>query len=139
MSVGRGTGEAFQRFGAPWLRADTVSKLLADLGLTGVRFKAERFTPSQPGDSKYPGQSIPGVRIEVLDRDLVQPSRVGAAILWAINKLNGDSLVIRARIDERMGSAKREPGDSRGNDPMRSGSTAARVVESAEPAKYIYR
>lgn len=118
VSVGRGTSEAFQRFGAPWLRADTVAKLLADLGLTGVKFRAERFTPVQPGDSKYAGQNIPGVRIEVTDRDLVQPSRVGAAILWAINKLNRDSLVVRDRsFDERLGAASVRQAILSGTDP----------------------
>lgn len=118
VSVGRGTGEAFQRFGAPWLRADTVAKLLEDLGLTGVRFKSDDFTPVQPGDNKYGGQRIPGVRIEIQDRDLVQPSRVGAAILWAINKLNHDSLVIRDRaFDERIGSASVREALLQGTDP----------------------
>ncbi|MEO7359226.1 MAG: DUF1343 domain-containing protein, partial [Gemmatimonadaceae bacterium] len=118
LSVGRGTSEAFQRFGAPWLRADTVSKLLEDLGLTGVKFKAEHFTPVQPGDSKYGGQNIPGVRIEVTDRDLVQPSRVGAAILWAVNKLNHDSLTLRPKtFDERLGSASVREAIMSGTDP----------------------
>ncbi|MEO7996273.1 MAG: DUF1343 domain-containing protein [Gemmatimonadaceae bacterium] len=118
VSVGRGTGEAFQRFGAPWLRADTVTKLLEDLGLTGVKFKAEHFTPVQPGDAKYGGQNIPGIRIEIVDRDLVQPSRVGAAILWAINKLNKDSLKItNDGFDERLGSKSVREAILSGTDP----------------------
>jgi uncharacterized protein YbbC (DUF1343 family) len=119
VSVGRGTSEAFQRFGAPWLRADTVTKLLEDLGLTGVKFKAERFTPVQPGDSKYGGQNIPGIRIEITDRELVQPSRVGAAILWAINKLNKDSLKVTSNdgFDERLGSKSVREAILSGTDP----------------------
>jgi uncharacterized protein YbbC (DUF1343 family) len=143
VSVGRGTSEAFQRFGAPWLRADTVAKLLADLGLTGVRFRSERFTPNQPGDSKYSGQSIPGVRIEVIDRDLVQPSRVGAAILWAINKLNGDSLVIRDRtFDERLGAASVREAILSGTDPDAvMDRQLARIVEFEREARkyHLYR
>ncbi len=143
VSVGRGTGEAFQRFGAPWLRADTVAKLLADLGLTGVRFRSERFTPSQPGDNKYPGQNIPGVRIEVIDRDLVQPSRVGAAILWAINKLNRDSLTIRDRtFDERLGSASVRQALLSGTDPDAvMDRQLARIVDFEREARkyHLYR
>lgn len=106
LSVGRGTSDPFQRFGAPWLRADTVVKLLEDLGITGVKFHVDRFTPDQPGDSKYGGQSIPGVRIEITNRELVQPARIGAAILWAVHKLNKDSLQVRATgFDERLGAA----------------------------------
>lgn len=107
VSVGRGTGQAFQRFGAPWLKADSVAKLLEDLSLTGVKFKAEKFTPQKPGDGKYDGKSIPGVRIEVLDRDRIQPARVGAAVLWALGRVNRDSLRITDRsFDLRMGSAR---------------------------------
>ncbi len=118
LSVGRGTTEPFQRFGAPWLRSDTLVKLLEDLGITGVKFHAERFTPVQPGDSKYGGQNIPGVRIEILHRDLVQPSRIGAAILWAVNKLNHDSLVIRPKeFDERLGASSVRQALLSGTDP----------------------
>jgi uncharacterized protein YbbC (DUF1343 family) len=106
LSVGRGTAEPFQRFGAPWLRADSLARLLEDLSLSGVRFRAERFTPTQPGDGKYAGQAIPGIRIEVLNRDLVQPARIGAAILWALARVHRDSLKLTDRgFDLRMGSA----------------------------------
>lgn len=105
VSVGRGTSDAFQHVGASWMRADTLVRLLQDLGLTGVKFRAEHFTPMSPTDNKFAGQNIPGIRIEVTDRDLVQPSRIGAALFWAINKLNHDSLVVRnAAFDERLGS-----------------------------------
>ncbi len=118
VSVGRGTNDPFQRIGAPWLRADTLARLLDDLSLTGVRFKAERFTPRQPGDGKYADRTIPGVRIEVTDRDLVQPARVGAALLWALTRLNKDSLTIDARgFDLRMGSSQVREAIQGGADP----------------------
>lgn len=143
VSVGRGTSEAFQRFGAPWLRADTTAKLLEDLGLTGVKFKAERFTPVQPGDSKYGGQNIPGIRIEVIDRDLVQPSRIGAAILWAINKLNKDSLQItNDGFDERLGSKAVREAILSGTDPDAvMDRQLGRVVEFERDARkfHLYR
>lgn len=118
LSVGRGTTEPFQRFGAPWLRADTLVRLLEDLSLTGVRFHAERYTPSQPGDGKFGGQSIPGVRIEVTDRELVQPARIGASILWALARLHRDSFkIIEKGFDERMGSARVREAILAGADP----------------------
>jgi uncharacterized protein YbbC (DUF1343 family) len=105
--VGRGTDEPFQRFGAAWLRADSVTRMLEDLSLTGVKFKAERFTPNKPGDGKFAGQSIPGIRIEVTDRERVQPARVGAAILWALSRVHKDSLrVTAAGFDLRLGAAR---------------------------------
>lgn len=118
LSVGRGTPEPFQRIGAPWLRADTLARLLEDLSLSGVRFRAERFTPHAAGDNKYNGQNIPGIRIEVLDRDLIQPSRVGAALLWAIARLHRDSLRVTAEgWDQRMGSTRVREAILGGADP----------------------
>lgn len=118
VSVGRGTDEPFQRFGASWLRADSVTRMLEDLSLTGVKFKTDRFTPNKPGDGKFSGQSIPGIRIEVTDRERVQPARVGAAILWALSLVHKDSLRITAAgFDQRMGSARAREALQGGADP----------------------
>ncbi|HYW30750.1 MAG TPA: DUF1343 domain-containing protein [Gemmatimonas sp.] len=118
LSVGRGTNEPFQRLGASWLRADTLARLLEDLALTGVRFKSERFTPRAPGDNKFAGRTIPGLRIEVTDRERVQPARVGAALLWGIARLNRDSLRINEKgWDERMGSTRMREAILGGADP----------------------
>ncbi len=143
VSVGRGTDEPFQRIGAPWLRADTLARLLEDLSLTGVRFKAERFTPKQPGDGKYADRAIPGVRIEVTDRVLVQPARVGAALLWALTRLNKDSLTINARgFDLRIGSTQVREAIQGGADPdavMDRQLTALVAFERDVRRFYLYR
>jgi uncharacterized protein YbbC (DUF1343 family) len=118
VSVGRGTEQPFQRIGAPWLRADTLVRLLEDLTLTGVKFRAERFTPDKPGDNKYPGRSIPGIRLEVTDRERVQPARIGAALLWALHRVHGDSLRLTLPgFDLRMGSARVREALLAGRDP----------------------
>jgi len=118
LSVGRGTGEAFQRLGAPWLRAGEVVELLADRALPGVRFEVERFTPRAPTDGKYPGVALPGVRIVVTDRDRVNPARIGAALLWAIARTSADSLTFRLpRFDELFGAARLREALLRGDDP----------------------
>jgi len=118
LSVGRGTEQPFQRVGAPWLNTDRVVRLLEDLSLTGVKFRAERFTPDKPGDNKYAGRSIPGIRLEVTDRERVQPARLGAAILWAINRAHPDSLrLTTAGFDLRMGSARMREALLGGGDP----------------------
>jgi uncharacterized protein YbbC (DUF1343 family) len=118
VSVGRGTAEAFQRFGAPWLDAAATAALLNDREIPGVRFEAERFTPREPGDRKYDGQSIPGVRVVVTDRDRVHAGRVGAAILWALARSAGDSLRITPRaFDLRFGSTAGREALLRGDDP----------------------
>src|SRR4029077_11822593 len=56
LSVGRGTPEAFQRIGAPWLNAAATVALLKDREIPGVRFFNESFTPLNPSDGKYGGQ-----------------------------------------------------------------------------------
>jgi uncharacterized protein YbbC (DUF1343 family) len=118
VSVGRGTSAAFQRFGAPWMNAQVVAALLEARNMSGVRFVAETFTPDQPGDGKYAGRRIPGVRIEVTTRERVQAARVGAAIVWALHKQHPDSLQItNETFDLRMGAADVREALLSGTDP----------------------
>ena len=118
LSVGRGTSDAFQRVGAPWLQADRVVALLEARHLPGVRFTRDDFTPIQPGDAKYAGRSIPGVRVVLTDRDSYHAGRTGAAILWAVAKTSPDSLVVRAAtFDERFGRRAMREALLRGEDP----------------------
>jgi uncharacterized protein YbbC (DUF1343 family) len=121
LSVGRGTPDAFQRLGAPWLDAPRVAKLLADRPLSGVRFEAETFTPSAPTDGKFGGRAIPGVRIVVTDRARVETGRLGAALLWAVARANGDSLRLdTTAFDLRFGAPGARAALMRGADPDRT-------------------
>ncbi|MBU6366644.1 MAG: DUF1343 domain-containing protein [Gemmatimonadetes bacterium] len=118
VSVGRGTDLPFQRFGASWLDAPRVVRLLEDLNMTGVRFRPERITPVQPGDGKFAGRNIPSIRIDIEERERVQPARLGAAILWALRKAHADSLrVTPAGFDLRMGNARQREALMAGEDP----------------------
>ena len=118
LSVGRGTPEAFQRIGAPWLNAAATVALLKDREIPGVRFFNESFTPVNPGDGKYGGQTIPGIKIVVINRSALQSARVGASLLWAINKTAGNRLTIENRgFDLRFGSPAVREALLRGDDP----------------------
>jgi uncharacterized protein YbbC (DUF1343 family) len=118
LSVGRGTPEPFQRIGAPWLNAPATLALLKDREIPGVRFYNESFTPVNAGDGKYSGQSIPGLRIVVVNRSAFQAARVGATLLWAINKTAGSRLTIENRgFDLRFGSPSLREALLRGEDP----------------------
>jgi uncharacterized protein YbbC (DUF1343 family) len=118
LSVGRGTLQAFQRVGAPWLNAAATVALLKDRDIPGVRFFNESFTPVNPSDGKYAGQTIPGIKIVVINRSALQSARVGASLLWAINKTAGNKLTIENRgFDLRFGSPAVREALLRGDDP----------------------
>jgi uncharacterized protein YbbC (DUF1343 family) len=118
LSVGRGTLEAFQHVGAPWLNAAATVAILRDREVPGVRFYAETFTPQSPSDGKYGGQPIPGIKIVVINRSALQAARVGATLLWAIRRTGGAHLEIHDReFDLRFGSPAVREALLRGEDP----------------------
>jgi uncharacterized protein YbbC (DUF1343 family) len=143
VSVGRGTPDAFQRFGAPWLKADAVIALLAARRLPGVQFVRSDFTPQAPTDGKYGGRLIPGVRIVVTDRDRYHAGRTGASVLWALVRTSPDSLVVRAAaFDDRFGRPAMREALLRGADPdsVVAGDDAAVEAWRRELAPYrIYQ
>src|SRR6185437_8016931 len=76
------------------------------------------FTPVKPGDDKYDGQRIPGIRIDVTDRNAVESGKIGAAILYVLQQVHHDSLKIRDRtFDERLGSTAVRRAIMIGTDP----------------------
>src|SRR2546430_3871177 len=68
VSVGRGTGTAFQVIGAPWLDPDSVLARLDSAAVVGVALQAALFTPVAPTDGKDGGVILPGLRLPVTDR-----------------------------------------------------------------------
>jgi uncharacterized protein YbbC (DUF1343 family) len=143
LSVGRGTPEAFEHLGAPWLKPKAVIALLEAQDLAGVRFEEEAFTPVRPGDSKYPGVRIPGIRIIVEDRNRVQSGRLGAALFWAVAQVHRDSLRVRLPdFDLLFGSRSAREALLRGEDPDAViDATVAEVVAFQRQARpyLIYR
>lgn len=142
VSVGRGTDDAFQRFGATWLSAAAVVTRLEGLRLGGVRFEVDSFTPRAPGDGKFDGKRIPGIHIAVIDREAVDPAAVSVAILWAIHATTPDSLRIATRtFDERLGSPRVREAILRGDDPgsvMAPERAAARLFADRMRQYFIY-
>jgi uncharacterized protein YbbC (DUF1343 family) len=118
VSVGRGTPDAFQRLGAPWLRADSAVALLNARNLPGVRFERSDFTPQDATDRKFSGQRLGGIRVVVTDRDRFAAGRTSAALLWAIRRVAPDSLVVRGPAwDDRFGRPAMREALMRGEDP----------------------
>lgn len=102
ISVGRGTSIAFQQIGAPWLDHEVLAQRLNDYGLPGVRFDAVVFTPDKPGDGKYGGEAVRGIRFVATDRESYDPVRAGLAALVEIQRLHPDRLQWRASHFDRL-------------------------------------
>lgn len=119
VSVGRGTTTAFQRFGAPWMNAPEVVRRLEAMRLRGARFVVDSFMPRAAGDNKYNDRLIPGVRIELSDRNAFEAGTVCAAILSVLRATSPDSLRIQdAGFDLRLGSPTVREAIMRGEDPL---------------------
>jgi uncharacterized protein YbbC (DUF1343 family) len=108
LSVGRGTGFAYQVVGAPWL--DTGAVLLrlrgvgrsAQEGLRGVDVTGVTFTPRAPTDGKYDGVELRGIRLRVTDRRHYDPTRAAVLLLTAIRAAHPDSLRFDAARFDRL-------------------------------------
>ncbi len=84
-SVGRGTATPFQFVGASWIDGSTLAKSLNQRGLAGVRFYPARRTPSS---SRFAATPIDGVQISVIDRESLEPTRLGLHIAAELVRLH---------------------------------------------------
>jgi uncharacterized protein YbbC (DUF1343 family)/CubicO group peptidase (beta-lactamase class C family) len=84
ISVGRGTDQPFEIFGAPWIEARALSLYLNHRFLTGVRFVPIEFTPQKP--YPYADELCHGVRILVTDRNVLDAPELGIEIASALHR-----------------------------------------------------
>jgi uncharacterized protein YbbC (DUF1343 family) len=131
VSVGRGTGFAFQVVGAPWLDADLVLNRLLRPGdwrqsrgwaLAGVVVTKAVFTPRQPTDGKYDGEELWGLRVRVTDPRVYDPTRLAVALLAAIRASHPREFQLRP---ERF-------------DGLAAGPELRRAIEAGRPAWEIW-
>lgn len=85
ISVGRGTPTPFEVLGAPYIDDRRLAFELNRLGLRGVRFLPERFTPET---SVFEKQNCGGVRVLVTEREVFEPLETGLAIGATIHALH---------------------------------------------------
>jgi uncharacterized protein YbbC (DUF1343 family) len=108
LSVGRGTGFAYQVVGAPWLDTGAVLPRLrgvgrwAQEGLRGVDVAGVTLTPRAPTDGKYDGVELRGIRLRVTDRRHYDPTRAAVLLLTAIRAAHPDSLRFDAAHFDRL-------------------------------------
>ena len=89
VSVGRGTDQPFEVFGAPWVagREKELADVLNGAKLPGLSFAPTRFTPKF---REFVGQECAGVKITLTDRNAFKPVRSGLTMAWHLRKLFGD-------------------------------------------------
>ncbi|MDX1645912.1 MAG: DUF1343 domain-containing protein [Longimicrobiales bacterium] len=101
LSVGRGTDRAFQWVGAPWLDGEALADTLNGYGFEGVRFEAATFTPDAPGDGKFDGVSVGGVRL-VGTTSAYDAPRAAVAMLVEARRMSGDRWAWRESHFDRL-------------------------------------
>jgi uncharacterized protein YbbC (DUF1343 family)/CubicO group peptidase (beta-lactamase class C family) len=84
VSVGRGTATPFEHVGAPYIDADKLTAEMNRLKLPGIRFQPTRFTPESSVHAK---KLCHGVKFVVVDRDVLRPVDVGAALAGTLCRL----------------------------------------------------
>lgn len=65
VSEGRGTTTPFEIIGAPWLKSEDLARELNALGIEGVYFRPQYYTPTF---SKYQGELCGGVFLHITNR-----------------------------------------------------------------------
>jgi len=86
IDCGLGTDQAFTVFGMPWLdHAACCATLNAVDGFPGLRFDPQVFVSAR----EYAGETIPGVKITVTDRDAFQPFSSAMRLLAILFESHG--------------------------------------------------
>ena len=121
LSVGRGTPQAFQLIGAPWLLDPqaVINRLLeppsnwkraSASAIIGVGVHGVFVVPQAPTDDKYDDVRIGGVRLTVTDRQTYNPTRLAVQLLVAVRAVYGKEFEFREESFDRLagGPALRE-------------------------------
>jgi uncharacterized protein YbbC (DUF1343 family) len=83
-SVGRGTDAPFEQIGAPWIDAQLLAGRLNSSFIPGIRVYPTRFSPAS---SNFAGESIPGIRFVLTDREAFDSTRLGIELAVALRDL----------------------------------------------------
>jgi uncharacterized protein YbbC (DUF1343 family) len=105
LTEGRGTDRPFEQIGAPWLRAAEIVEAMHAMTLPGVRFEAIQMAVAKTA-AKFPGETIPGIRIAVTDRQAYRPVRTALILIDTIRRRHPDRFAWGPSIDRLTGSDK---------------------------------
>ena len=90
ISEGRGTTKPFQLVGAEFVNSTEYARVLNELNLPGVRFRAAAFTPAP--NQKLAGKLVQGVEVYVTDSDSYDPIYTGLSMIKTLHDLYGDKI-----------------------------------------------
>jgi uncharacterized protein YbbC (DUF1343 family) len=96
VSVGRGTTTPFELLGAPWMNGQELASYLNQRKIQGLRFMPAEFTPNS---SRFQHQLCHGVRMVLLDRQVLDSPTLGIEIVSALYRLYSRSF----QVDETLG------------------------------------
>ncbi len=135
LTEGRGTDRPFEQIGASWLKAVEVARVMNDRRLPGIRFEAITM-PVEPTAAKFKGQTIPGIRFVITDRQAYRPVRTSLLLIDEIRRQHPNDFAWRPSIDRLTGSDKVRLGIEAGTLPSlleEWDREAAEFVESRRP------
>jgi uncharacterized protein YbbC (DUF1343 family)/CubicO group peptidase (beta-lactamase class C family) len=84
VSVGRGTDTPFELLGAPWISGRDLADYLNHRAIQGIRFEPADFTPKT---HRYKNEACQGVRISLIDRQVLDSPALGIEIVTALHRL----------------------------------------------------
>jgi uncharacterized protein YbbC (DUF1343 family) len=102
LSVGRGSDAPFEQIGAPWLDTAAVLTRMRAARLPGVELRGVTFTPTEPGDGKFAGTAVAGIRLSVTDRTRYDPTITAVALLAAIQAVHPDRIGFNSTQFDRL-------------------------------------
>jgi uncharacterized protein YbbC (DUF1343 family) len=105
LTEGRGTDRPFEQIGASWLNAAEVARVMNERGLPGIRFEAITM-PVAATAAKFKGQTIPGIRFVITDRQTYRPVRTSLLLIDEIRRRHPTDFAWSRTIDRLTGSDK---------------------------------
>ena len=105
LSEGRGSDAPFEQTGAPWLRPSEVVAAMNGRNLAGVRFEAVRFAVN-PAAAKFGGDTLPGVKLVVTDRNAYRPVRTVLMLIDEIRRLHPAEFAWSGSMDRLAGTGR---------------------------------
>ena len=85
VSEGRGTDRPFEQVGASWLDAPGIVRVMTARDLPGIQFEAVTLQV-EPTAGKFRGQTIPGIRFRITDREAYRPVRTALLLIDEIRR-----------------------------------------------------